>query len=210
MIVVTKDHLSEEQIEKYAMGKLRGDECDQVEEHLLICASCQDVLEATDSFLTHISVAGERLASKPQTDRGWMKIPYLPALAARPLPAVAAGLCSLALVWFMVAPRTQVPNLEQQQITLESLRGSSAGAVVAKANRSLLLQLDAAGLPEAATPLSVKIVTDTGKETLSVTAVAQSGKLSMNVTKGLSGGSYLVRVYDSSAKLLREFVLLVS
>ena len=210
MIVVTKDHLTEEQIEKYAMGNLRGDECDQVEEHLLICATCQDVLGETDSFLTHIRVAGQRLADKPQTNSAWTKITYLPALAARPLPAMAAGLCTLAIVLFIVAPQTNMPDLEPQRITLESLRGSNTDPVVAKADRSLLLLLDASGLPESATTFSVKIVNDGGKEELSGTGTIQSGKLSMNVSKGLSAGSYFVRVYDSSEKLLREFVLLVS
>ncbi len=210
MITVTKDHLTEEKIEQYAMGKLRGDECDQLEEHLLICAVCQDALEGTDSFLTNIQVAAKRLADNPQPDSVWKKIPYLPALATRPLPAMAAGLCSLALVLFMVAPRMQVSNLEQQQITLESLRGSTIVAVVANADRPLLLSLDASGLSGSATTYSVKIVNDAGKEMLSGAATAQSGKLSVNVSRGLPAGSYFVRVYDSSAKLLREFVMLVS
>ena len=208
MIVVTKDHLTEEQIEQYAMGKLRGDECDQVEEHLLICASCQDALEKADTFLTHIRVAGKRLADKP--DSVWTKIPYLPAWAARPLPAMAAGLCSLAFVLFLIVPKTQVTPLEQQQITLESIRGSNSDSVAAKAGQSLSLLLDASGLSESATTFSVKIVNDAGKEVLSGTATAQNGKLSMNVSRGLPAGNYFVRVYDSSVKLLREFVLLVS
>ena len=209
MIVVTKDHLTEEQIEKYVMGKLRGQECDQVEEHLLICSTCQDVLEEKDSFVNHIRVAGQRLLDKPQ-DSVWTKIPYLPALAARPLPAMAAGLCSLAFVLFLVVPRTQVTPLEQQQITLESMRGSNTDSVAAKADQSLSLLLDASGLSESAPTFSVKIVNDAGKEMLSGTATAKNGKLSMNVSKGFHAGSYFVRVYDSSAKLLREFVLLVS
>ena len=208
MIVVTKDHLTEEQIEQYAMGKLRGDECDQAEEHLLTCASCQDALEEADSFVTHIRVAGKRLADKP--DSVWTKIPYLPAWGARPLPAMAAGLCTLAVLLFLVAPRTQVTPLEQQQITLESMRGSNSDSVAAKAGQSLSLLLDASGLSESTTTFSIKIVNDAGKEVLSGTATAKNGKLSMNVSKGFHAGSYFVRVYDSSAKLLREFVLLVS
>ena len=203
MIVVTKDHLTEEQIEQYVMGKLRGEECDQVEEHLLICSTCQDVLEERDSFVNHIRVAGQRLLDKPQ-DSGWTKIPYLPALAARPLPAMAAGLCSLAFVLFLVVPRTQVTPLEQQQITLESMRGSNTDSVAAKADQSLSLLLDASGLSESATTYSVKIVNDAGQERLSGTAIAQNGKLSMNVSRGLPVGNYFVRVYDSSVKLLRE------
>lgn len=206
MIVVIKDHLTEEQIEQYAMGKLRGDECDQAEEHLLVCASCQDALEEADSFVTHIRVAGKRLADKPVRT----KIPYLPAWAARPLPAMAAGICSLAFLFFLVAPRTQVPALEQQQVTLESMRGSNTNSVAAKADQSLSLVLDASGLSESANTFSIKIVNDAGKEMLSGTATVKNGKLSMNVSKGFHAGSYFVRIYDSSAKLLREFVLLVS
>jgi hypothetical protein len=38
-------HLSEDEIEQYAMGKLPEIKINQAEEHLLICQQCRDELE---------------------------------------------------------------------------------------------------------------------------------------------------------------------
>ena len=38
-------HLHEDAIERYAMGKLIGDELDLAEEHLLICQQCRNDVE---------------------------------------------------------------------------------------------------------------------------------------------------------------------
>jgi anti-sigma factor RsiW len=38
-------HLTEDEIERYAMGKLPDDESHHAEEHLLACQQCRDELE---------------------------------------------------------------------------------------------------------------------------------------------------------------------
>lgn len=38
-------HLSEESLEKYAMGKLPASRVAQAEEHLLVCQKCRDHVE---------------------------------------------------------------------------------------------------------------------------------------------------------------------
>ena len=40
-----KAHLSEETIERYAMGKLSGPDLAPAEEHLLVCQQCRDDVE---------------------------------------------------------------------------------------------------------------------------------------------------------------------
>jgi hypothetical protein len=37
--------------EEYAMGRLSEEDCAPVEEHLLICAACQDVLAEADEYI---------------------------------------------------------------------------------------------------------------------------------------------------------------
>lgn len=44
-------HPDEETLESYAMGKVRGAALARTEEHLLVCADCQDRLADLDGFL---------------------------------------------------------------------------------------------------------------------------------------------------------------
>jgi Putative zinc-finger len=44
-------HYSEPMWEDYAMGRLSGEECERLEEHLLICSTCQDLLAEVDQFI---------------------------------------------------------------------------------------------------------------------------------------------------------------
>jgi Putative zinc-finger len=61
-------HFSTEAWEKYAMGMLPEEDCKPLEEHLLICPACQDLLAETDEFIrvakTALSSMRRRL-SKP-------------------------------------------------------------------------------------------------------------------------------------------------
>jgi anti-sigma factor RsiW len=52
-------HIPEDSLEQYAMGAFPEPEAGPLEEHLLICAGCQDRLQATDDY-----VAAMRAAAK--------------------------------------------------------------------------------------------------------------------------------------------------
>jgi hypothetical protein len=72
MIIVTNSpttHIEEELLERYSLGKLGEDECASLEEHLLVCHSCQDRLAETDEFVRTIRAAVPRLAAKPHTSK---------------------------------------------------------------------------------------------------------------------------------------------
>jgi len=45
------DHILEDSLEQYAMGKLPDSETGPLEEHQLVCHECQDRLWETDKFL---------------------------------------------------------------------------------------------------------------------------------------------------------------
>jgi hypothetical protein len=47
------DHL----LERYAMGQLSAQECEPVEEHLLLCPVCQDRLLVLDDFIQVMKAA---------------------------------------------------------------------------------------------------------------------------------------------------------
>lgn len=56
------DHISEELLDDYALGRLSEPDVAPVEEHLLICAFCQERLQLTDEFIAALreAVAGRK------------------------------------------------------------------------------------------------------------------------------------------------------
>jgi hypothetical protein len=57
-------HYPEEIWESYAMGILSEEQSAPMEEHLLICPACQDVLAELDEYLEAIRIAARRCRSK--------------------------------------------------------------------------------------------------------------------------------------------------
>ena len=51
LIVMNEVHPNEEQLERYAMGRLAERELAPIEEHLLVCEACQERLEMAESLL---------------------------------------------------------------------------------------------------------------------------------------------------------------
>ena len=51
------DHISEDILENYALGKLSNDASAPVEEHLLVCPTCQDALQEADDYIGVIKAA---------------------------------------------------------------------------------------------------------------------------------------------------------
>jgi Putative zinc-finger len=63
-------HLSTEVWEKYAMGMLSEEDCTPLEEHLLLCPACQDLLAQADEYIriakaATLSAGARRRWSKP-------------------------------------------------------------------------------------------------------------------------------------------------
>jgi hypothetical protein len=56
-------HYREEVWENYAMGILSDQESEPLEEHLLICSACQDLLAAADEYL-EVAKAALTLAAR--------------------------------------------------------------------------------------------------------------------------------------------------
>jgi anti-sigma factor RsiW len=44
-------HINEEVLEEYALGMQLNEDCKPLEEHLLICPACQDLLAAIDEYI---------------------------------------------------------------------------------------------------------------------------------------------------------------
>jgi anti-sigma factor RsiW len=81
--VVTRkqnDHIDEETLELYALGRLAEEEAAPVEEHLLVCHSCQDRLASTDEFIRTVRAAASNLPPKKPKQKGdpksFWRIPF--------------------------------------------------------------------------------------------------------------------------------------
>jgi hypothetical protein len=58
--VVSVDHVSEDDLELYAMRTLPAEES-KLAEHLLICSACRDRLQATDEYVAAMKAAAAKI-----------------------------------------------------------------------------------------------------------------------------------------------------
>jgi anti-sigma factor RsiW len=58
-------HMDEETLELYALGRLNEDDAAPLEEHLLICHSCQDRLADIDEYIRTVRAAAPKLDGQP-------------------------------------------------------------------------------------------------------------------------------------------------
>ena len=75
-------HISEDSLEQYAMGAIPESEAGPLEEHLLICPTCQDRLQATDDYVAALRVAA-KAPLKAAKKRAVKKTAAAPAPAVR-------------------------------------------------------------------------------------------------------------------------------
>jgi hypothetical protein len=57
-------HFEEEVFEEYALGMRSEEDCKSLEEHLLICSACQDLLAEMDEYVEAAKAASALLAGK--------------------------------------------------------------------------------------------------------------------------------------------------
>jgi anti-sigma factor RsiW len=59
------EHIDEELLESYALGRAPAPETGRIEEHLLVCEECRLRLTALDSFIPAIRSAARKARRKP-------------------------------------------------------------------------------------------------------------------------------------------------
>jgi anti-sigma factor RsiW len=59
--VNTVEHISEDDLERYAMRSLPARDSERLEEHLLICHQCQDRLRETDAYVAAMKAAAGKI-----------------------------------------------------------------------------------------------------------------------------------------------------
>jgi hypothetical protein len=228
-------HLSEEELENYALGRLPEAQLPEFEEHLLLCERCQQRLDFEDDLAAAMRpVAGiedgaplDALSTPPASPvhREWRRrlFPLRDQMTGRKWLAPALGAAFLLAFGVVIPawkpPLVQTDALKAETVTLTTVRGGEGqGMAQAQANRpldlSIQLQVEmpadvsAAGGPLARTDsYRLDMVDAAGGLRWTGTVRPALGKLAARVGKRMGAGVYWVRLYAPSGKLLREFGL---
>jgi anti-sigma factor RsiW len=200
MMSSSQAHISDERLEQYLLGRLPETEVNEVEDHLLVCPSCQDLLEETQEYMTTMKVATAKALSNPQqAPREPVRSNWLRSVFATPKPVLAAAACVL-FAFVLFVPR----NSQTATIELESLRGPEAAAQ-APANTKLTLRLSLAGLETATGPFEVQVA-DAGGLIVARSSAEADGSRAVARVEPLGLGVYWVRLHQKG-ELVREFGL---
>jgi hypothetical protein len=198
-------HATEQQLESYSLGTLPEGEIEPLEEHLLICQDCQDLLVEADEYVSAMRAAVQGLETQPvaASPSPWSR---LLGWLWRPLPALGiASACALLLL--LLHPGFLGPAAVPATVMLEATRGDAAGGPATPAGKPIRLQLDLTGM--AALPSYRLELADSAGATVAGSEVrAAADGVAWNLAP-LAAGRYWVRVYEPGpgGRLLREFAL---
>jgi hypothetical protein len=198
-------HPSDEILEDYAFSRLPEALAASVEEHLLVCHRCQDIVTATDEFAAALKSAVRERASQRS---------FLPPVVAsrmnlswgRMTLAAAIALAVVALP--LVSKHASQEPREPVAVNLSSMRGPSTLAP-APAGKPLRFSID---VPDLVSTLSyrVQVVDAAGSLVWKGAVLVSEGEMVATMSQPLANGVYWVRLYGEHAELLREFGLAVN
>ena len=190
------NHSEEDELERYSMGDVGSDECARLEEHLLLCETCRERLNAHDAFTRSMAdAAADWRAEHRNAERG--RWPFLRLAAAMGSLAILAG----SALWLeRSSPQNIMPPLA---VVLSTNRGATLAAH-APALRRLELKPDLTGI--APFPVyELQVVDVAGAEVAKARTTSQE---SIRIS-ALPSGTYFARLYSPAGELLREYALQV-
>jgi hypothetical protein len=197
-----KVHPDNETLERYSLGHLAAGELECVEEHLFVCAICQDELTVVDSLARDLKEALAVMRTQPEPKR----IRFLDRLFAIPRPIFVGALAALLLVLVVPLTRFRSPNGTPAEVRLQTYRGGEpAGISQADARRPLQLKLaDPRGL--ATGNYQVEIVNDKGSKVWSGRSVRDNAGLFIDA-QAFVPGKYWIRLFGAGNALAAEYGL---
>ncbi len=175
------------------MSTLGAADLQVVEEHLLMCPSCQKRQTETDAF-----VRAMRAAARAERDSE-----KRPARSSRSVWMLATALAAVVIA-VVVIPRPA--RVAPVSVLLESTRGAGSPFARAPGDKPLLLDLDILGLP-AAHFYRVEIVDSSGRQIRETMATGRDGRVRAQPPLRLAPGRYFVRLYSRTSGILREYGL---
>lgn len=201
-------HLDDEEIESYSGGKATKAQEEAWEEHLLLCETCRDRLEFSETFANAMEAAAALQVRDPRGIRepGWNLNRLFPAF---PVFAALAAAALIVAAWFGLGkfrPGAFPGNSTPAVVTLYSVRGSEV--VSAPAGRPITLHLDLTALPQ--TPKYRLEVVDAAGNSAWEEEVKVSSQFATASVPAQKPGSYFVRLYSPAGELLREYALAIA
>jgi hypothetical protein len=194
-------HPSDEILEDYAFSRLPEALAATVEEHLLVCHRCQDMVTATDEFAAALKHAHREPAWQ------WEVLPGLLRLSRGSMTLAPAIV--LSLVAFLVVSNRDAPKpAEPIAVNLSSMRGLSPLAP-APAGKPLQFSIDVPDLVSTAN-YRAELVDAAGSAAWKGAISVKDGKMVATMSQPLRNGVYWIRLYGEHAELLREFGLSVN
>jgi hypothetical protein len=198
-------HPTETVWEEYSFGRLSNQEVAALEEHLLICETCQTSLEELTEYIRLMKAGTANLATTPpeRLARSWRQFRRS---AAQPLNRVVwiTGLAVVGVAAWL--PHVPIRPAAPSVVNLASFRGVDAAIARAPARKPLNLYINAGDVP-AVPEYRMVVVTASGEQVWAGTAKAGGGMLSIQLPQGLKPGPYWVRLYSRESKILGEYGL---
>lgn len=207
-----EQHPSEDALDEYALGRLPEGQAAELEEHLLVCALCQDRLQEADEFIAVMREAARQWRQAPPPRwrpawsrvHGWFEFPVVRWAAA----AVAGIVLVLLLPRLVWGPRDH--GVQPFTVVLRATRAFEPGTFAqVPAGRPLQLAWDPAGL--GGDECCRIEVADAEGRILFNTRVRQQTDGAEARAAALPPGTYWIRLYGlrPGDALLREFGLIV-
>jgi hypothetical protein len=202
-----------EDLECYSIGTISGPQEEAIEEHLLICPTCQDQLADIDAYVRTMRVAASRLRLETPLSRlrargGFWGFISQPAVANGAIAAV----CLILAFWVSRSRPAAGPfDPPPVAVLLQAVRGPGE-AIDARApgGRPLILRADLSGLQPLAL-WELEVVDAGGARVHRSAGAASEGSLEVRLPTGLAAGQYWVRLHAAGSEggPLREYALRV-
>jgi hypothetical protein len=180
-------HTTDDQLEHYALGRLPDSAVPVLEEHLMVCAACQERLDQIEAFALGMRQALQETPSINTAPRRRRAFWFLPVAAA-----FAAIIMSIAM--FYAGGRAKLIPAASLQLT--ALRGDMQFVPPSKE-----LDLTLTDVPSGGGPFRVEVVDASGTPQWNSLASGTSVK----VQRQLKPGDYFVRLYGPGNQVLHEY-----
>ena len=190
-------HQTDERLELYALGRLPEPWVAEVEEHLLVCAACQERVNDLEAYARAMRQAISTEPAESSHLFSWFQQSWFQQSRLKmPVLAWAGGLAAILLAVTLYLQF--VPHLAPlASLQLTAMRGAMPS--VGSARETDITLADAP--PGAA--LRAVVVDSAGSTVWNGALEPRTHKIAL--ARALAPGNYFVRLFDDGGKLLHEY-----
>jgi hypothetical protein len=185
-------HQTDEQLELYALGRLQEPWVAEVEEHLLVCAACQ---ERVDDLEAYAFAMRQAISTEPAESSHWLTRFQHSWLK---MPALTWAGCLAATVLAVTLYLQSTPYLAPiATLQLTAMRGAMPSVGPSRETDITLADAPSGGA------LRAEIVDAAGSTIWNGSLETQTHRIAL--ARKLAPGDYFVRLFDNGGKLLHEY-----